>query len=359
MINSILIKNFKSFENLEFNCKKLNVITGANSSGKSTLLQAILLLAQNSHTTSGLNGDFISIGEFKDAKNFNSSEKRIEIAADFESTKDSNAYNLIFDNDRGIQNDFYNDDLNAYCPPKELQTIRYLSCNRIGVEDIYKKNPIPEKNVGINGQYTIFCIEKYKNETLPNELICSQDSYTLLSQVNYWLDKILSATITTEDVVGTDYVKCFYTTEYGKNIRPKNIGAGLSYLISVLVMCLLSEKNQVLIIENPEIHLHPKAQSKVCEFLYFIAQSGRQVFVESHSDHIFNGIRAGLATKIMDPEIVSVNFFTMNDRKCTENNIIEFGTRGRILNNKEGLFDQFDADLNRMLNLRGYNGSNT
>lgn len=60
---------------------------------------------------------------------------------------------------------------------------------------------------------------------------------------------------------------------------------------------------------KPEIHLHPKAQSKLCEFLYFVSQSGRQLFIETHSDHIFNGLRVGVANGSMNQEDISVNFF--------------------------------------------------
>ena len=85
--------------------------------------------------------------------------------------------------------------------------------------------------------------------------------------------------------------------------------------------------------------------------MYFIAQNGRQLFVETHSDHIFNGIRVGIATEKMDVNNVSVNFFSLDNNNCTQNTVIEFGKRGRILNYTEGLFDQFDVDLNKMLNI--------
>lgn len=338
MIKKLFVKGLKSISDIEINCAKLNIITGTNSSGKSTLLQALLIAAQNTNSNMGLNGDYISLGDFTVAKNFNISDKSICIGIETESQK---IENLCFDEDGITQNDFYQKDWN----------IKYLSCDRIGAKDIYTKKFTDDKDVGVNGEYTIFSLEKYKSDILPETLTANQDSYTLISQVNYWLNYILGASIFTEDVVGTDYVKCFYITSEGKQVRPKNIGAGLSYLISVLVMCLLSNEDDILIIENPEIHLHPQAQSKVCEFLYFIAKSGRQLFIETHSDHIFNGVRAGIATEQMDSKDISVNFFAMDTKNCTYNTEVKFGKRGRILNYVDGLFDQFDIDLNRMLDI--------
>ena len=348
MIKTVNIAGLKSISKLSLNCKNLNIIAGANSSGKSTVLQAILLAAQNGYGNVGFNGNYITLGEFKDAKNFNISERKIRIAFDISS---GYMVNLEFDEDGISRNDLF--DLTSFgiASPK-LPVIRYLSCNRIGAEDIYRKKFSDDKNVGINGEYAIYCLDKYKSENVADEIVREPKSYTLFSQVNYWLNYILETSITTEDVVGTDFVKCFYTTPEGKQIRPKNTGAGLSYLISVLVLCLLSDKNDIIVIENPEIHLHPKAQSKVCEFLYFIAKSGRQLFVETHSDHIFNGVRAGIATQKMQAEKIAVNFFSIDSTtKCTQNTVIEFGKRGRILTYVEGLFDQFDIDLNRMLDI--------
>lgn len=138
--------------------------------------------------------------------------------------------------------------------------------------------------------------------------------------------------------------------------RPVNIGSGVSYLISIIISCLGSSDNDILIIENPEIHLHPKAQSKLCEFLYFVSKANRQIFVETHSDHIFNGLRVGIATKQMKQEEISVNFFGLDDKNETQCNPIVFGDYGKVIGSNKNmdiddLFDQFDIDLDRMLGI--------
>lgn len=348
MITKISTKYLKSLSNLDFSCKKLNLITGTNSSGKSTFIQSILLAKQNESPNVGLNGTLVNFGEFKDAKNFNVSEKTISVEMEFISGE---KYALVINEDGIQKNDFMYTNRTVLEQITDNLEIDYLSCDRIGAEDIYRKNYTNNIGVGINGEFAIYSLDKYKDMPLSEELISDKTSYTLNAQVNYWLNYILGATITTEDVIGTDFVKCFYFTSAGKLVRPKNIGAGFSYLISIIIMCLLSNKNDIIIIENPEIHLHPQAQSKVCEFLYFIAKNNRQLFIETHSDHIFNGIRVGIATEKMNSDDISVNFFYVDDNDCTQNTVIKFGKRGRILNYTEGLFDQFDTDLNRMLNI--------
>ena len=114
-------------------------------------------------------------------------------------------------------------------------------------------------------------------------------------------------------------------------------------------MCLSAPSQSILVIENPEVHLHPSAQSKLADFFYYIAKSGRQVIIETHSDHVFNGIRAGVATKEIDREKVVVNFVYKKENQPTECEEILFGDNGRIVNPRKDLFDQFDLDLNRML----------
>lgn len=348
MITDLFIRNFKSIDRLEFSCKNLNIITGVNSSGKSTFIQALMLLAQNSYGNIGLNGSLVSIGDFIDAKNYNSGEREIEIVL---CDRANNNLGLMITED-GITNDFLDDRFGSYSPPESFVNVQYLSCSRIGAEDTYKKNyDYNSRTVGVNGEYAVFCLNQFGDEPLEEKLIIDDGSYTLLHQVNYWLDYILGYTVATENIVGTDLVKGFFVTPDRKQIRPRNTGAGLSYLLSIIVMCLMSRDGDILVIENPEIHLHPRAQSRVCRFLYFVAASGRQLFVETHSDHVFNGVRAGIATETMDPDLISMNFFTINENNCTENNVIQFGNRGRILNYKPGLFDQFDIDLNIMLGL--------
>lgn len=79
MLAGIQVRNFKSIKNLELQCKNLNLLTGTNSSGKSTICQAILLAGQNLETAAGLNGDFLSLGELEENICKYSSEKEIQI----------------------------------------------------------------------------------------------------------------------------------------------------------------------------------------------------------------------------------------------------------------------------------------
>lgn len=363
MISKIKVSGLKSLAKLEVECTNLNIITGTNSSGKSTLLQAILLFFQTYPVASraeqlpvGLNGNLISLGDFRENKSVNISTSKIAVAIKFSDTPIDTA-EVYFKEDQNLRcvasNNFTLDAIDIISN-SDIDYVRdklqYLSCHRIGVQDVYGKNYSLE-GIGQNGEYAIDYLEQNKSRPLEQNLIVDTSSETLVAQVNHWLKYIVNASITTEGIYGTDIVKASYIVGESRAARPKNVGSGISYLISILILCLASEPCDILIIENPEIHLHPSAQSKVSEFLYFIAKTGRQIFVETHSDHIFNGVRAGIASGEVDSKLVSVNYFELDEKNCTKNTVIEFGRHGRIKNYIPGLFDQFDIDLNKMLNL--------
>lgn len=362
MISSIKISALKSIDDLEVNCSKLNIITGTNSSGKSTFIQGLLLFAQThsmlmKNSFNGLNGQFVSLGEYRENKNYNVSSNSIDISVNFDNCSGCKGGISFFEDDtlKCVVQDYgsdIDDDFQKFCSDvNKTNWLKYLSCNRIGAQDVYLKQ-YAINGIGQEGENAIYFLEQNKSKIVAENLIKDHLSETLVAQVNYWLDFIVNTVIRTEDIIGTDVVKASYSVGENRNSRPKNVGSGISYLISILILCLSSDKNDILIVENPEIHLHPKAQSRVCEFLYFIAKSGRQIFIETHSDHIFNGIRAGIATGDIVSSDVAVNFFELDERNCTKNTVIKFGVNGQIEDAPSGLFDQFDSDLDRMLGLK-------
>lgn len=254
---------------------------------------------------------------------------------------------------------FYKDDQLKIGRPgdKERQMIpdiKYLSCHRIGPQNAYKKDMgIEDQSIGVEGEYAIAYLCEHGADLLETGMCRNSQDLTLAGQVNWWLQDIMNTEISTEEIAGIDLVKASYSMYERKGIRPGNIGSGVSYLISVLIMCLTSAEGDVLVIENPEIHLHPSAQAKVCQFFDFIARANRQLFIETHSDHIFNGFRAGMTTGDMNAEDINIQFIKLNEEHVTEATKVQIGRMGRIENQQKDLFDQFDLDMNRMIGVRG------
>ncbi len=154
-----------------------------------------------------------------------------------------------------------------------------------------------------------------------------------------------------DNITTGNIVTANYSFKGNKNVRPYHVGAGISYIIGILILSLSIDKGKTIILENPEIHLHPKAQSELASFLAFIAKSGVQIIIETHSDHIFNGIRKAVHKNEISNDDVSIQFFEINEQNLSNNIHVQLNGNGRILNVRENLFDQFDNDLDELLNL--------
>lgn len=345
MVKNVRVAGFKSMKELEVEIKNFNLFSGTNSSGKSSLLQSILLLSQNLDNVYGLNGPLVSVGDYRDVKNYNVSMDSIKI----EVRDENETIGILFEEDKTCR--LLGDAESGLAEKMRYgnNRLHYLSCNRVGAQDIYKKNRTVNAGVGINGEYAIDYLCMNRDLPLEDSMVKEKSNYTLSAQVNYWLKYIIGANIKAEEIIGTDVVKASYGMMEGKYSRPNNVGSGISYLISIIVMCLGSGKNDILIIENPEIHLHPLSQSRLCEFLYFISNADRQLMIETHSDHIFNALRVGIAAETMAADNITINFLRLGSDNCTRNHVIEIGKYGRIENPVPNMFDQFQIDLDKMI----------
>lgn len=344
MINKIQIKGLKSIDDLSIDLTNFNLFIGTNSSGKSTVIQGILTLSQNiNQNEPKLNGSLVSLGDFREVRNFNTNAKSVRINA----IDTKGEYSVeFFEEDKSILNIE-----KTKCDLKFDNGLYYLSASRIGHLDTYEKNIREVYKFGLQGEYCFSYFMKNKNKVIDHSLLEDTVSETLEYNVNKWFEYIVGGKVVVSDIPQTDRIKAQFKCKSDREVRTKNIGSGLSYLISIVIMCLSLEEGETLIIENPEIHLHPKAQSRLTEFFIFISNAGRQLIIETHSDHIFNGTRVAISNEKISTDNVSINFFSLDNRYCTKNNFIEVGKRGRILNPPEDLFDQFDIDLDRMLGL--------
>lgn len=99
-------------------------------------------------------------------------------------------------------------------------------------------------------------------------------------------------------------------------------------------------------VENPEAHLHPKAQSRLVKFLAKVSRLGVQVFIESHSDHILNALRIAVLDKIVPSEQANILYFPQEIGQPIVQ--IQIQPDGKIEEWPEGFFDQMDKDFERL-----------
>lgn len=347
MLEEIEVRGFKCIDDIKIEFKNLNLLTGKNSSGKSTLIQSILLGMQEYNQekyNNPLNNQYIKLGEFNDIKNSIIGSKQIDI--NFKLSENTKINNKIYvDAQNKVVLERIQDNIES---PKIL----YISANRTGVLDFYEKNLSGLTEIGIHCEYAFDYLSKNKDfEIKEKEFIKEKETVpTLGHQVNYWLSYIMGYEVVSEIIEDVNVVRVRYINKKSnKLLRPQHVGTGVSYIAQIIIASLSCKKGDILVVENPEIHLHPKAQSKTIEFLSFLADKGLQIIIETHSDHIFNGLRKAVNNKKIKANQSQIYFFEKDEKEITNPVKIEIKENGTIENPRKGLFDQFDEDLDELL----------
>ncbi len=130
-------------------------------------------------------------------------------------------------------------------------------------------------------------------------------------------------------------------------VRPVNTGFGVSYIFPIIVGAFCLAEDSTFIVENPEVHLHPSAQSELAQFLAALSQTGVQVIIETHSDHIINGIRLYAKAHPAASSDIIINSIS---RKISADPVkfITIDRDGNMSDSHQGFFDQAENDLLRL-----------
>jgi len=365
MIESISLTNFKLFkEKTVFeHLKKMNILTGVNGRGKSTFLQSMLLVKQTLLQRSSvkrliLNGNYVALGNALDVKNEETSrEQAIEFSYKVNGTEYVFSYHA---NERDNQTlESSNNETNV--TSVGLDRVQYISAERIGPRLQYEKSSL-DFVVGAKGEYAVDVLaHAIKKEEVISDIFVrmiarlyseEEDEIErgLNEQVEFWMSKMFGRTVVNVQSVeeaNVDVMK--FSALKSRESKPTNVGFGFSYAFPILVAGLTSKEGDLLIIENPEAHLHPSAQSVVAKFLACVAMQGVQVFIESHSEHILNSLRVLIKQNHISNDDVNVLFF--DSEYHTHYKSIPIDKKGHMPEWPNGFFDQAEKDLNILLDL--------
>ena len=366
MISAIRIRNFKCFEEQDLNIGAVTLFSGLNGMGKSTILQALLLLRQSHNkgllnkTGLALNGNLVEIGQSKDALFFNA--KTDEIQFDLTCT-DGQTYCWSF---------IVSDDDNTVKPVSKLSdygelsnslfgsNFHYLKAERIGPRVSFQMSEFDVKQsrqIGPSGEYCAHFLSCFEHEEIPISALChpTNDSLGLRDQVEAWLSEIspntrIHVTPHSEmDLVSLEF-SMLSGNVWSDPLRATNVGFGITYSLPVIVAILSSKPDSMVLIENPEAHLHPKGQAKMGEFFALAAQNGIQVITETHSDHVLNGIRIAAHKGLIDSKKVKTHFFARPDKQQNTRIISPvMDKNGRLDKWPDGFFDEWEKSLDALL----------
>lgn len=366
MIQNLKITNFKCHEHTELELKNISILSGMNGMGKSSVIQALLLLRQ-SYFTHGeyrsleLNGDLCEVGNIGDAiYQFSSSDSLKFVLSfdglDYEWIAASAQWRLSQTTVSFNNNPTWNSHL-----PLFSREFQYLGALRNGPQKLHVGNTrVVEQLNQISykyGQCEFVAHFLYFNseEQVLDCLAINDALNTLKSQVNEWLKEI-----SPEINLHLELLAEYYTLNYSYNrggglpptsrFNPLNVGFGVSYALPILVAILSARPGSLIIIDTPEAHLHPSALSKLMRLIAKAANAGVQFIIETHSDHIINGLRVALKEGVITPDKTSVYHLDIDQRlRSSRAELIEIDAKGRIYDAPAGFFDQTGDDLRKII----------
>ncbi|RYD85819.1 MAG: DUF3696 domain-containing protein [Verrucomicrobiaceae bacterium] len=372
MIQRLDLRHFKCFEALYLPLESLTLLSGTNASGKSSVLQSLVLLHQTTiddewATRLQLNGSEIQLGSVRDVLNRISGRDSFEIGlqesdvsvlwrfvADEKTAMSARVSELLIDDEKADI-----ESLNLLLPlprstsvhsiARKLEYLTFLTAERVGPRDIYPlKDPSAPQVVGPRGENAVGMLYLRRDEEIAETLALADAPPTLLRQVEARMCQFFPACgLDIQPVSRTNYVTLGLSTsnDVGFN-RPLHTGFGLTQVLPIVVAALSAKEGDLLLIENPEVHLHPKGQSKVGAFLSEVAASGVQVIVETHSDHVLNGIRRAVKSGVLPHENTAIHFFEHPSEDVEQVVSPTLDSNGNIDIWPSGFFDQFDTDMN-------------
>lgn len=372
MIERLDFKHFKCFEELYLPLGQLTLLCGSNASGKSTVIQALNLLHQtiSSHEWSNrllLNGHIVKAGTVQDVIDKVNGRKNFEIG--LSTTEDS--YKWKFSGEReemSLAIDSVNVNGSILANPEKLHfllpddnseaskdmserlySMTYISAERIGPRDYYLLDDLQNVPVvGCAGENTISLLYSRQSDDVITEMVEPSVPPKLFQQVQFRMQQFFpGCELSIERVSAINAVTLGIRTAEDTDFhRPMHVGFGLTQVLPIIVAALAAKKNDLLIVENPEVHLHPAGQSMLGRFLSTVANAGVQVVIETHSDHILNGIRRSVKSKAIGPEKIEMHYFQPRSSEESQVTSPQIDQSGNITHWPKGFFDQYEMDIN-------------
>jgi predicted ATPase len=367
------LEHFKCFDLLKLPIGRLTFLSGSNASGKSSVLQSLVLLHQTIReqewsTRLLLNGGELRLGTITDVVDkltgrrtfgiglidsncetrwtFEGADRR-DMSAVVTAVRVGNTEQLAPAALRFL--------LPPSAPPEQedlatrLLRLCFLTAERIGPREVYPlEDPNATQVVGPRGENAASLLHWGRDQAVLDTLAINDRPPTLFHQVEAYMQEFFpGCSLEVQQVPQSNGVTLGLRTSSATDFhRPVHVGFGLTQVFPIIVAALSRKANDLLLIENPEVHLHPAGQARMGEFLSKIAAAGIQVLIETHSDHVLNGIRRSVKGGVTKHEEVAIHFF--KDRETKGDQIISplIDANGNIDVWPSGFFDQFDKDMN-------------
>lgn len=356
MIEHLTINGFKRFATASLPMEPLTVLTGMNGAGKTSVIHALLLMREATRSQHvKLRGPFdLELGTAADVVNWQHAGN-----VEFHAREGGQTFDWILSSPSdearhlGVV-------AKPHPAPFAFQSVpgafTYLSAERLGPRVRVDASSLPadELEIGVRGEFATEIIETkglrpgFVDRRHPN-----LGGQSLLKyEIEQWLGELTRPLqINAEHHKGADAYALSFQAPDGEWVRAPNMGFGVSYALPVVVAGLTAATGGLMIVENPEAHLHPAGQSRMGVFLAWLASKGVQVLVETHSDHVLNGMRRAVGEyRFLNHANAVVHFF--DHATLFDDQGFRFTERGAVSHWPKGFFDQYQIDVAALGRLR-------
>jgi len=364
MLTNLEIHNFKSIKELQMQIADLNILIGPNNSGKTSVLQTLALLKQ-SISQLAFTGPLVNLGNFREAVYRHDRNEAIKFSLQFSTTGlptilnnmigrgrelyysvsikeggqgepliqssmlgahqkeiirlQRNKRETIVSEFRSINFDTRGilpraqagevTEIEKYNQIYELFTeelshfLYYLSARRgvsVRTEPVDTRYSRRPDDVGLLGENTTPVLAYVRDDA---------DYSNAMDKIGFWLERFGLTKLIATIVEGPGHSLKATNKEIDVQSNVVDVGFGVNQLIPVLVQCIYAPRGSLILIEQPEAHLHPRAQAEVADFLIDVVNYGNRVMVETHSEHLLLRLQRRLAEKKIGPEAVNVCYF--------------------------------------------------
>lgn len=365
MITELSVQNFKSWKDTgKRQIAPLTGFFGANSSGKTSILQTLLMLKQTVERPPDWNGviDFgdddslVNVGSFNDLIHQHNLDLSLGIAVSWQLLEKQNfvktdflSFSMSIAKKYGLHNfcytsgehefkiewessgykyksEFYSESTelfrcygvaNPYGPLESFKPLKdafenlfhricYLGSLREFPYSRYAWQGNHPKDTGLRGEEMISAIlsKRVKLQGIDK-------------QIMEWLQRLdLIDSYRLNPISGSEKDYEFLVRKYkdGPEVRLTDVGFGVSQVLPVLVLCHYVPEGSILILEQPEAHLHPKVQSELADLLIEVVKNRQlQIILESHSEHLLIRLMRRIAEEQISADDTAFYFCEMNE----------------------------------------------
>ncbi|WP_046729647.1 AAA family ATPase [Streptomyces humi] len=377
MIDQVSLANFKAFPASDIPLAPVTLLTGLNSSGKSTVLQAFALLRQSYESftmfpTDGaleqggllLNGDLVELGTGQDLihEDFvRSPGLPTPLIGIGIRTSDGHTHEwfaryapeqdvLPLHSASGLPHD---DSLFGRC-------FQYLRADRIFPATSYPRShhqAIGRAFLGARGEHAVNYLRHHAAHPMDDGPLRHPraSAHTFLDHVVAWMQELCpGVNLDATEIPGIDSVRLSYGFDGTAGLdssaprRPTNVGFGLTYALPIVVACLTAGPGSLILLENPEAHLHPRGQTRMAALIAAAAAAGAQLIVETHSDHVLNGLRLSVKKGVLPASHTAVHYFRRRGHRA---DVVtpRINGDGSLSDWPTGFFDEWENSLEQLL----------